>query len=104
MRGNFINTLFNEGFNNSSIVISDKCKHLMNDLLFLKEASDGTKLKEKVKDKETGSTFEKYGHHSDAMDYAICEILRDEFQQYQFGKGAPRRVVGKNNFNEKHKY
>jgi len=104
MRGNFINTLFNEGFNNSSIVISDKCKHLMNDLLFLKEASDGTKLKEKVKDKETGSTFEKYGHHSDAMDYAICEILRDEFQQYQFGKGSPKRVVGRNNFNEKHKY
>jgi phage terminase large subunit len=66
-RGNFINTIFANGFNGVNILISDKCKHLINDLLFLKEASDGTKHKEKQKDKESGITSEKYGHFSDCF-------------------------------------
>lgn len=104
MRGNFINTVFNEGFDGANIVISDKCTHVMTDLLFLKEAADGTKLKEKVKDKESGVTHEKYGHFSDGMDYLICEVFKSEFYQYQHGKGIPQMKTGRNVFNEKYKY
>lgn len=104
MRGNFINTIFYEGFEGVNILISDKCKLYINDLLFLKEASDGTKLKEKVKDKESGVSYEKYGHFTDNADYFICKAFEREFLMYQNGKSPVSRSQGKNTFNTKVKF
>lgn len=104
IRGNFINTVFQEGFEGFNILISEKCKHLVNDLLFLKEASDGTKLKEKTKDKESGVSYEKYGHFTDNMDYFICSAFKNEFSMYQRGRNPTVSSFGKNTFNTKHKY
>lgn len=66
-RGNFINTIFHNGYDGINVQISDKCKVFINDLIFVKEQSDGTKFKEKSKDKETGITSEKLGHLSDCF-------------------------------------
>ncbi len=104
MRGNFINTIFAEGFEGVNIVISEKCKLYINDLLFLKEASDGTKLKEKTKDKESGVSYEKYGHFTDNADYFICQAFESEFNMYQHGKAPTRRSYGNNTFNTKVKF
>ena len=104
IRGNFINTIFNDGFEGINIVISDKCKLYINDLLFLKEASDGTKLKEKTKDKDSGVQYEKYGHFTDNADYFICSAFENEFRMYQFGRNPAKMTFGRNTFNDKHKY
>jgi hypothetical protein len=48
----------------------------------LKEASDGTKLKEKDKDEKTGVPFEKWGHISDADDYFVTECFKKEYLEY----------------------
>ena len=103
-RGNFINTIFQNGFNDVNIIISDKCKLLVNDLLFTKESSDGTKHKEKTKDRESGVSYEKYGHLSDTMDYFICEAFINEYRNYQFGSDPTVSTFGKNNFNSKVRY
>lgn len=66
MRGNFINTVFEGGYSGLELFISSNCKRTIEDYLYLKEDSDGTKLKERMKDVATGVTCEKYGHCSDA--------------------------------------
>lgn len=90
MRGNFINSCFDGTFSDLKIFIYENSVHLKNDLLFGKEASDGTKLKEKAKS-EDGVQYEKYHHFSDSMDYMICEAFKSQFEIYQRGNGNVKR-------------
>ena len=60
-----------------TIIIDPSCTELIADLQWLKEGLDG-KLKEYIKDTETGEKYEQYGHTSDAFDYLVCELL-DEY-------------------------
>jgi hypothetical protein len=103
MRGNFINEIFANNFDNISINLYENSVYLKNDLLFGKEASDGTKLKEKVKGEE-GTTHEKYHHFSDTMDYLICEAFKDEFRQFQSGGSILSRTPIRPIINTKSKY
>lgn len=103
MRGNFINDIFANSYADISINLFEDSVYLKNDLLFGKEASDGTKLKEKVKG-EDGSTHEKYHHFSDTMDYLICEAFRSEFQQFQNGGSAMTRTPIRPNNNQPNRY
>jgi len=96
MRGNFINTIFEKGYADIEIIIHDKCIKSIADYNYLKEASDGTKLKEKVKNPDTGVTYEKYGHTSDAGDYFLCMAFANEFVQYQVGGVSGKTAYGKN--------
>lgn len=102
MRGQFINTVFDNGFNGIIIVISDKCTHLINDFLNLKEAQDGTKLKEKTS--KDGVSYEKWGHFSDTFDYFICEAFKTDFYHYQNGNRPLHYTLGKQPFNTRFKY
>jgi len=94
MRGNFINTVFEKNFMELEFVIGDKCKNTINDYTYLKEASDGTKLKEKAK--ENGVTFEKFGHCSDANDYFLCQAFLAEFTKYQRPGNSAKVTTGGN--------
>jgi hypothetical protein len=62
MRGNFINTIFESHFMDIYIWINPKCPKTINDLMYTKEDSDGTKLKEKERNPITKVSFERYGH------------------------------------------
>jgi hypothetical protein len=79
-RRDFVNKTLNGG-NQLEILIDSKCKNLIADLEFLREDSDGTKLKQKVLDKITGQSYEKYGHTSDTLDYFICGAFEQIFYQ-----------------------
>jgi hypothetical protein len=83
MRGMFINTIFETGYNGIQIFISSKCVKSIQDLQFIKEDSDGTKLKEKAKDIASGVSYERWGHLSDSMDYFMCEAFKNEYVTYQ---------------------
>ena len=96
MRGNFINTVFENGYYGMNLNIGSNCKKTIDDYLYLKEDSDGTKLKEKMKDVATGVTCEKYGHCSDANDYFICTAFASEFARYQRGGSDLNISLGKN--------
>lgn len=85
MRGNFINAIFRDEEQGIKIEIAEKCTNLTNDMLFGKMASDGTKHKEKGKDKESGVTVEKYHHMSDTLDYLVCKVCYDEYRDYKRG-------------------
>jgi phage terminase large subunit len=99
MRGNFINTIFESGYLAIEIWIGSNCAKALADYQFLKEASDGTKAKEKWKNENTGVTEEKYGHSSDANDYLICYVFSTEFTTYQRGPIKTKVTLGQNKSN-----
>jgi hypothetical protein len=84
-RREFINKIFHGDYN-IRIIIDPKCVNLIIDLEFVKENADGTKVKKKVTDPDTKSSYEKYGHTSDAMDYLICAAFYSEFMAYRDGR------------------
>jgi len=88
MRGNFINTIFEKGYEGIQIFIHEKCPKSIDDFVYLKEASDATKLKEKVKNPDTNVTYEKFGHTSDSADYFLCVAFSTEFNKYKSGGTA----------------
>lgn len=96
MRGNFINTIFEKGYDGIEIVVHTTCINSIADYNYLKEASDGTKLKEKTRNPDTGVTYEKYGHTSDAGDYFLCVAFAHEFAKYQVGGATGKTTYGKN--------
>lgn len=99
LRGQWINSAFEGNVNDLEIYINESSVFLKNDLLFGKEASDGTKLKEKVK--VDGVSYEKYHHFSDGMDYFLCEAFEDAFTTYQRGDMSQyRREFGRNTHKE----
>ena len=101
MRGQFINSIFDYNFNGLYIYINEKSVYLKNDLLFGKEAADGTKHKEKVKG-ANGTSYEKYHHFSDNFDYFICEAWAEHFETYQNGDmSSYKRITGHSVRNDK---
>lgn len=74
----FMNRIYAEG-TNLRINISDRCKNLIADCEFLKEAPDGGKLKVMAKDSNTGMTYEKYGHCGDSKIYFLCSAFNSLF-------------------------
>jgi hypothetical protein len=87
LRGDFINAIFDSNYANIHFIVAHHCKKSINDYTFLKEDSEGKKLKQKQKNKETGVSYEKYGHTSDANDYFLCTYFIKELEQFRNGRG-----------------
>ncbi len=83
MRGQFINQIFYNNFEGIEISIGSNCKKTINDFTNVKEAPDGTKLKEKKGGVQIVS------HFSDCCDYIILEAFKQEFSIYQRGGKVP---------------
>ncbi|AUC15421.1 hypothetical protein BTO06_09840 [Tenacibaculum sp. SZ-18] len=92
-RGNFINEIFEENIFGIEYLISDNCTKTIEDYESVKEAPDGTKLKQRTKDPVTKITYEKYGHLTDTDDYFICEYYKLEYNKY-LGK-RKKHIVSK---------
>ena len=95
MRGMWINSVLEKEIGGIKVMINKDCKRAINDFVLLKEAADGTKLKEMETDSKTKVRYQKVGHFSDLFDYMICYAFANEFQKYQQG-GSPLFSYGKN--------
>lgn len=102
MRGMYINEIFKNGFNGVSIQISDKCNYMITDLMNVKQAADGTKLKQR--ENKDGVTQEKYGHLSDTLDYLICEAFKSEYMEHKDGGIKLEPIFGKREINPRSSY
>jgi len=85
MRGDFINEVFKGNYGGLRIVINDKCTNMTDDLLYTLKAADGTKHKARIKDKDSGVSYESRGHFSDALDYMLCRLFKSEWSAYKRG-------------------
>lgn len=78
-RREFINRIFEEKLP-IRIEVDPKCKNLIADLEYIKETPEGTKLKQTVRDDKQGTSYEKYGHCSDDLDYIVCSAFKNYIQ------------------------
>lgn len=85
MRALFINEIWRGHIEGPEILIGENCPKTIEDFKYTKEASDGTKLKEKVTDPVTKVRYEPYGHLTDTAEYFICEYFKKEFRSFQRG-------------------
>jgi hypothetical protein len=58
---------------------------MVNDLMYLKQNSEGGKLIEYEKHPVTGTKYEKYGHMYDLMRYFLVVCFAREYQIFQTG-------------------
>lgn len=102
MRGQFINGIFWNNFNEITFKVAPHLKEAINDFTNTKEAADGTKAKINVKDSKSGVSYQEYGHISDLTDYLICEVFKIDFKLFQSGGITSfTRSVGSREINEK---
>ncbi|MEN6623991.1 MAG: phage terminase large subunit [Smithella sp.] len=90
----FINDIYENNYEGWTITIADHCYTSIEDYIVAKEDQEGKMMKTKVKDKESGRTYEPHGHISDTKRYFIITILKDLFEKYSSKqkKKGPRRV------------
>lgn len=102
-RGNFINHCFamqsaGKPFEGIEVVIGEQNSNVIRDFMNIKEEQDGTKFKEKKKDKESGITSELYGHFSDGFDYLFMWIFASEYGLWKNGGEPPKPIIGRAKF------
>jgi len=93
MRGRFINSILDNRFNGCEIIFGQNCIKTIDDYQFVKENSDGSKLKERTKDAD-GVSYEKYGHCSDSCDYYHCWVFSEDFREFQSGGEIMPALIG----------
>ncbi len=96
MRGNWINTVFEKEPRGLRFRIDESCKHAITDFTCLKEAADGTKLKEMDTNPITKVRYQKLGHFTDLFDYIACSAFANDFAAWQKGGASPLPSVGRN--------
>lgn len=79
----FINQIYEKGFEGWTIEIAQQCRVSIDDYCMTKENQDGGVLKKRINDKEAGTSYEQYGHFSDAKRYFIIELLSAEFSRFR---------------------
>ncbi len=92
LRCNWFNEVLN-GYEGIDIKFSDVCVKTISDYKYLKQASDGSKHKEKEKNAITGVTYEKYGHNTDANDYFFTMYFNNSFSGYGRPKGSQKAII-----------
>ena len=81
-RGIFINAVLEERVDTVRLLIDPGCRNSIEDLQGVLEEPDGTKKKALYTHPATGVRCERYGHCSDAMDYFLCVVLREEYRGF----------------------
>lgn len=83
LSGDFINAIYETNYGGWSIEISDKCTTSIGDYMVVKKDADGKMFKPKVKNKETGVTYEPHGHISDTKRYLCTTLLANDWNIFK---------------------
>lgn len=89
--GAFINEIYEAEYGGWKILIDKSCRKSIEDYNMAKEDIEGQMLKKKTTNKETGVSYEKYGHMSDCKRYFITKVLGKLYKIYMTRRiGVPR--------------
>lgn len=101
----FANTVLELQFNGITFLMDERCKVAKRDFENTKEASDGRVDKKKITDKETGSSYQPYGHFCDLFRYFLITARARDYELYQNGnRERPRPIIGAAPENKKARY
>lgn len=89
--GSFVNEILEVNYLGWKAFVDKSCRKSIEDYMMTVEAMDGTILKKRITDKQSGQSYEKYGHFVDNFRYFATTVLKDEYKQFlsRF-KGVPR--------------
>ena len=82
LSGEFINAVLSSNIYGLSIGIDDSCTKSIRDYENVKKDVNGGILKKRVKNKETGQTYEEYGHLTDTLRYVCVDVFNDEYKRF----------------------
>jgi hypothetical protein len=101
MRANFINTILEKNIDGISISFDANCQLMIIDMTTVKEAPDGSMVKEMETNAETKVRYQKNGHFSDLFCYFICECFKNNYVNYTRGGHVTSPMFG---FRENNSY
>lgn len=93
-KGGFLNLILEKCYRKISLIVHRDCKFCISDYAYAMESSDGSILKKKVTDPNTGIQYEKHGHGIDQLSYFICYAFASDFNAYLNGGTNPAYVYG----------
>lgn len=93
-RAGFLNLIFERNYREIDIQINRKCTEAINDFSSALEDANGGISKKTTTDPVTKVTYQKHGHHCDALSYFVCEVLINDYIYYLNGSVNPSYVVG----------
>ena len=96
LAGSWIDTVFEGKRKGISILIGSQCVHTIRDMQNLKTDVDGKKLKKVIRDPKTGTSYQQFGHFSDALTYCITFAFASDYSDYQRGDRPHLITIGKN--------
>ena len=82
MSGEFINAIFDKSLPGLDIAIHERCNVSIEDYQAVQKDANGAIAKIRVKDKQSGASYEEHGHASDTFRYLCVDLLKDEFTEY----------------------
>lgn len=82
MTGEFINAIYSGSIKSVDICIDEGCTKSIADYIKVKKDVNGSILKTRKKNKETGQIYEEYGHFSDTKRYFITELLKGKYTDF----------------------
>lgn len=80
-RRDLLNRILEDKIPTVELIIDEECKETIRDMEYVKLGVDG-KVKEKVKDPNSGMLYEKIGHTSDALEYLVCELCKQYLRDF----------------------
>jgi len=86
----FVNNMFAEG----QLAIGKNCAGSIYDYQYAQENEDGGMDKKVIKNKETGASYQEFGHASDTLRYICCTMFRKEYSAFINGGKSRTICVG----------
>lgn len=96
-RRDFIRDVMAHNYGGISFYVYEALTEVIAEYENVREAPDGRKEKKNEKDPESKISYQRWGHISDAVDYAFCQIFAAEFERWQRGDKPITITIGKKN-------
>lgn len=82
LSGEFINSILANKIYGITIGINDNCTKSIRDYENVKKDANGAILKHRIKNKETGQSYEEFGHCTDTFRYVVVDLFKDEYTKF----------------------
>lgn len=80
--GEFVNAILDGHIDGVSLEIGNNCLASIEDYQSVQKDANGSILKNRVRDRASGQSYEEHGHLTDTMRYFVTDVLSEEFMRF----------------------
>lgn len=85
MSRNFVNDILAGEIESIKLGFDAKCRNSINDYQYCTEDEEGKVNKKTIRDKDTGQSYQEYGHATDCLRYIITGMFVNEYKKFMKG-------------------